>query len=90
MARMVRKQLNIEYELDRALAEQAEKLGISQSELVRQALERFLTESDEERRRAHVQRLREMWTDSDDRRGTSGSADDGWTREEIHERRRRR
>lgn len=87
---MVRKQLNIDHELDQALAEQADELGISQSELVRRALERFLTESDEERRRARVQRLQKMWAESDDRRGMSDSTGRGWTREEMHERRHRR
>lgn len=89
MGRMVRKQLNLEEDLDRAMAERARELGISQSQLARCAIERFLESSDREERRAAVERLRSMWAE-DDRLGV-GSGPEGrtWTREELHDRRDR-
>ncbi|MBU4555444.1 MAG: ribbon-helix-helix protein, CopG family [Actinobacteria bacterium] len=86
MGRMVRKQLNLEEDLDQALAERASELGISQSELVRRAIETFLAQSQRDEGIAALERLRAMW-DEDDRLGI-GSGPEGrtWTREELHDR----
>lgn len=86
MGRMVRKQLNIDDDLDRAIAERAKEMGISQSELVRQALERFLEDLDRDEDLAAVERLRAMWAE-DDRLGI-GSGPEGrtWKREDLYDR----
>lgn len=86
MGRMVRKQLNLEVDLDQALAERATELGISQSELVRRAIERFLAESDREERLAAVERLKAMWAEDEALGIGSGPEGRTWTREELHDR----
>ena len=54
MGRMIRKQIVIEPEQDKLLANLAGQLGVSQSEVVRMAIEAFAGEvrSEEERERA--------------------------------------
>jgi hypothetical protein len=47
MVRMVRKQICIDEELDRALAERARLLGVSQGEVVRAALRRDIEGSED-------------------------------------------
>ena len=53
MARMVRKQICITDELDRRLGEMAERRGVSQSEIVREALGSYADTDDEVRQRRH-------------------------------------
>jgi predicted DNA-binding protein len=84
MARMVRKQVYMGGELDRALATRAADLGVTQAEVVREALGRYLAETTDETHSAAADRLRELWAESD-AAGYGG----GWrtsTREEWHER----
>lgn len=78
---MVRKQIVIEPEQERALAERARVLGVSQSALVRQAIDRLLEETDREARMRAFERFVHVAL-------TSGAGSGGrkWTREEIHER----
>jgi len=81
---MVRKQLNITEELDCALAERARELGVSQSEVVRIAMERFVVESEAERRERAWEDLERHWREADERGAHSGGSRP--TREELHER----
>ncbi len=85
MARMVRKQIVLDAELERELAARAEVLGVSQSEVVRRAVSRYLKPSgDASRRLRAFEDLQAMWEESERLRVGSGGA--RWTREEIHER----
>jgi hypothetical protein len=84
MERMVRKQLYIDAELDRALVARASALGVTQAEVVREALGRHLVGGAEDARAASVARLRAMWAESHDEGIDSGGR--RWTREELHER----
>ena len=85
MGRMVRKQIVIEAEQGRALADRAATLGISQSAVVREALDAFLggARSDAHKKRAWEE-LRAGMIDS--ARLSVGSRGRTWTREELHER----
>ena len=85
MSRMVRKQIVLEPELERELAARARVLGVSQSALVREAIDRYLhAEVDEaERRRAWDEVLRGVDRAAELNIGSGGRK---WTREEIHER----
>jgi hypothetical protein len=80
---MVRKQLYIDDDLDRRLAQRAEQLGVSQASLVREALDRLLADDRTAGQRA-VAILEEMWAESDALGISSGGRK--WTREELHER----
>ncbi len=81
MGRMVRKQIVIEPEQERALAERAKVLGVSQSALIRQAIDDMLETTAREARMAAFERFAHVARSS----GT-GSGGRRWTREEIHER----
>ncbi len=81
MARMVRKQIVIDPETERALAERARVLGVSQSALIRQAIDRVLEETDREYRMKLWQKAEMVM-----RASTASSGGRKWTREEIHER----
>lgn len=85
MGRMVRKQIVMDPELEQALERAARETGISQSQLVSRALERYLAEQAERQRRL------EAWRRFEDiARGGGYDGDVGgqllWTREELHER----
>jgi post-segregation antitoxin (ccd killing protein) len=85
MARMVRKQIVIDPEQERALEEHARALGVSQSALIRQAIDRLLADAKEqERRREAWEAIEDMWRRAD--REGWGSGGRTWTREELHER----
>jgi Arc/MetJ-type ribon-helix-helix transcriptional regulator len=87
MARMVRKQIVIEPEQERALQAHAKALGVSQSELIRQAIDRLLEDAEaRERRQAAWRTLVEGWEQADREGIGSGSGGRTWTREELHER----
>ncbi len=85
MSRMVRKQIVLEPELERELAARARVMGVSQSALVREAIDHYLHESpaDVVRERAWDEMFEAM-----DRAAELGVGSGGrkWTREEIHER----
>lgn len=85
MGRMVRKQIVLDAEMERELAARSEVLGVSQSELVRRAIGRYLHPPGEGSHRAlAIERLRDMW-DRSEQMGI-GSGGRRWTREELHER----
>lgn len=86
MARMVRKQIVIDAEQERALENRAAALGISQSALVREALEAFLAGAarSDARKQSVWQELRAGMSES--ALGAVGSGGLAWTREELHER----
>jgi hypothetical protein len=88
MARMVRKQICIDEELDHALAEEARRLGVSQGEVVRTALRRDMESS----KRAVASAAWRRALDSMDgllALGPSRPADEGgerdWTREDLYD-----
>ena len=83
MARMVRKQIVLDPQLEREVAAKAQALGISQSDLIRRAIEAMLRPGSDARDAAW-QRVRASWEES--ARLGVGSGGRKWTREEIHER----
>ena len=85
MGRMVRKQIVIEAGQERALADRAAALGLSQSAVVREALEALFggARSDARKQRAWEE-LRAGMRDS--ALLAVGSRGRSWTREELHER----
>lgn len=87
MGRMVRKQIVMDAEQERALAARARALGISQSEFVRRAVERMLDERDSSREDSWT-RARELMERAPELR--TGSGGRRWTREELYERPGRR
>lgn len=82
---MVRKQIVIEPEQERALEERAKALGVSQSALIRQAIDAMLQEAETQLRRqaAWEETLEAMEQAARDGVGSRGQK---WTREELHER----
>lgn len=81
MARMVRKQIVLDPKQEKALAERAAVFGVSQSELIRRAIDRLLEETDREYRMKVWEQIEAcMWSS----KASSGGRK--WTREEIHER----
>ena len=85
MGRMVRKQIVIEPEQERALEERARALGVSQSALIRQAIERLLADAAEEQQRREAwEAIEDLWRRADREGWTTGGRT--WTREEMHER----
>ncbi|MDF1543241.1 MAG: ribbon-helix-helix protein, CopG family [Anaerosomatales bacterium] len=87
MGRMVRKQIVMDAEQERAVAARARALGISQSEFVRRALKLALTDDDSLKTEAWRQ-ARELMDQAAVLR--TGSGGRRWTREELHERPGRR
>jgi Arc/MetJ-type ribon-helix-helix transcriptional regulator len=85
MSRMVRKQIVMDAEQERAVAARARALGISQSEFVRRAVKQLLEQppSSSARQRA-LEELRAGWAEAE--RSGVGSGGVKWTREELHER----
>jgi len=83
MARMVRKQLYMDDRLDHELAQAAERMGVSQAEVVRRALGAYMTTGSVEGESVAMRRLQEWWAEVD-ALGIGGGRD--WTREELHER----
>jgi post-segregation antitoxin (ccd killing protein) len=84
---MVRKQIVIEPEQERALEERAKALGVSQSALIRQAIERLLEDAAEEQQRREAwEAIEEGWRQADRDGIGSGSGGRTWTREELYER----
>ncbi len=99
MAKMVRKQIYIEKEQDEALREAAAAYGVSQAELIRQAIDRSLVGRRKVRVRYPDKMRRKAFEEfvrfSEARRALYGSEESpqngrGWTREEIYEERESR
>jgi predicted DNA-binding protein len=85
MARMVRKQIVIEPEQERALEAHAKALGVSQSALIREAIDALLKDAEEQaQRKAAWEAIEDLWRRAD--REGWGSGGRTWTREELHER----
>ncbi|MBW6468319.1 MAG: ribbon-helix-helix protein, CopG family [Anaerosomatales bacterium] len=87
MGRMVRKQIVMDAEQERAVAARARALGISQSEFVRRAVKHALT-GDEPVKAEAWRQARELMDQAPELR--TGSGGQRWTREELHERPSRR
>jgi hypothetical protein len=86
MARMVRKQIYMDAELDRALSARAAARGVTQAEIVREALTRMLVGGADDARAASVARLEVMWAEAQAMGVGSLTGERTWTREELHER----
>jgi predicted transcriptional regulator len=85
---MVRKQIVIDPEREKTLERLAEELELSQSEVIRQAIDGLaerIVEMDE--REKAWNRLREMARSATDHGITDEHGRLKWTREELHERR---
>jgi hypothetical protein len=82
---MVRKQIVIQAEQERALEDRAATLGVSQSALVREALDALLGGgAGDVRKQRAWEELRAGMTDS--ARLSVGSRGQRWTRQDLHER----
>ncbi len=83
MARMVRKQICIDEELDRALAEKAHRLGVSQGEVVRAALRRDIEGIGDAVLAAQWQHVKQFL----DERAAKGPLPGGrtWTRDDAYD-----
>lgn len=84
MARMVRKQLYIDETSNRELDRRAGLLGVTQAELVRRAIGRYLAEELPSTQDSAVAELEALWARSADRGVGSGGARP--SREELHDR----
>ncbi|MGB4594247.1 MAG: ribbon-helix-helix domain-containing protein [Coriobacteriia bacterium] len=82
----MRKQIVIEPEQDRALEARAKELGVSQSSLIREAIDAMLEETEARLKR---QRAWEAFLAASEKAARDGVGSGGqkWTREELHERR---
>lgn len=86
MGRMVRKQIVMEPEQEAALEKRAAELGISQSELIRRAIDEMLA-SEELGRQRRREAMKEFLRLADEGIAQGvGSYGATWTREELHER----
>lgn len=85
MARMVRKQIVIDPEQERALEAHAKALGVSQSALIREAIDALLKDAEEQAQRKAAWEFLKSEFERADREGW-GSGGRRWTREELHER----
>ncbi|MDI6712623.1 MAG: CopG family transcriptional regulator [Anaerosomatales bacterium] len=83
MERMVRKQVVITQEQDRALASKAREMGVSQSALIREAIDALLAA--QERRRLRTEAWRSV-LEASERAAEDGVGSGGrrWTREDAH------
>ena len=85
MARMVRKQLYIEDSQDEALAAEADRLGVTQAEIVRRAIDAWLSDASHDSRAGAWKRASHMM-DVIAARGPVSPPSDRWERGELHER----
>lgn len=85
MARMVRKQIVIDPEQERALETHAKALGVSQSALIREVIDALLKDAEEQAQRKAAWESLKSEFERADREGW-GSGGRRWTREELHER----
>ena len=87
MARMVRKQIYVEKRQDEALKRRAERLGVSEAELIRQGIDQVCREPEDEERQRRV----DAWKRIEDYIHTHRMldvpqvSDPGWTRDELYE-----
>jgi Arc/MetJ-type ribon-helix-helix transcriptional regulator len=86
MGRKVRKQLNIDETQDLLLKREAERLGVSESEVVRRALDAWVREDAGSRRQRAVEGLRALQVKLDARRREHGPGEPyTWNRAELYE-----
>ena len=91
MGRMIRKQIVIDPELDERVARLAEARGVSQSELIRQAVNEYLDHLlEEDARHRAFEELMEMFHTAPDLGLTDEHGNRTWTRESLYEDRLRR
>lgn len=87
MARMIRKQIVIDAERDAQLADLAEQLGVSQSEVIRLAIDGLVARAQEEAAREEAHEwLMERFRNAPDLGLTDENGRRTWTREELHDR----
>ena len=87
MARMVRKQIVMEPEQETALAKLANDRGVSQSELIRRAIDGLLDQAEREAGHADPHGRLMDWFENAGRLGlVDETGKRQWTREELHER----
>jgi Arc/MetJ-type ribon-helix-helix transcriptional regulator len=87
MARMVRKQIVIDAERDAQLGRLARKLGVSQSEVVRMAIDELGRQDEEETAKDQAfERLMKWFDEGRDLGLTDDQGRRTWTREELYER----
>jgi hypothetical protein len=86
MGRMVRKQMYMDERLDQELARTAKQMGVSQAEVVRRAVEAFVSDPRGAGESLAMRELREWWAKIDALGVGSGPEGRTWTREELHER----
>jgi len=87
MARMVRKQIVMDAEREKTLERLAEELELSQSEVIRQAIDEFAEKMAEADRREQAwERFMKMTVHATDHGVTDENGRLKWTREELHER----
>jgi hypothetical protein len=84
MGRMVRKQMYMDERLDQELARTAKQMGVSQAEVVRRAVEAFVSDPRGAGESLAMSQLKEHWAEV--RASGVGSYGMKWTREELHER----
>lgn len=85
MVRMVRKQLYIDPEQDQRLKQHALALSKTEAQIMRDALDRYLADTDDAVREEARAKLTEMAVRRRAQATTGGER--GWTRDDIHERR---
>jgi len=83
MGRMVRKQVVITLEQDRALASRAREMGVSQSALIREAIDALLSAQARQRRKIEAWRA---VCEASERAIEDGVGSRGrrWAREDLH------
>jgi hypothetical protein len=87
VARMVRKQIVIDAEREKLLETMAAEAGVSQSEVIRRAIDALATQSATEAMRdAAFERLMRSFRDAPDLGLTDSEGRRTWTRESLHER----
>jgi len=84
---MIRKQIVIEPEQDKLLADLAGRLGVSQSQIIRAAIDFYAgSRGDEAARLKAEEELFEMFRKAPSRGLTDEHGNRTWTREGLHER----
>jgi hypothetical protein len=87
MGRKVRKQLNIDDKQDLLLKHEAERLGVSESEVVRRALDAWIQQDAGSRRRRAYQRLLDLQVEIEKRWIAAGrpTFDYTFNRQELYD-----
>lgn len=87
MGRMIRKQIVIDRELEERVSRLAGERGVSQSELIRLAIDEYLSHAIAEKARDEAfAELMEMFENAPDLGLTDEHGNRTWTRESLHER----